>query len=36
VRRIYFHRVMDELFGSLDDAEKSEIRFDDYVLTQGS
>ena len=34
VRKVHFHRIMGELFSSIGDSEKDEIRFDDFVLTQ--
>ena len=36
VRRIYFQRIMAELFSSISDPEKEEVRFEDFVLTQDS
>ena len=36
VRRIYFQRIMAELFTSISDPEKEEVRFEDFVLTQDS
>lgn len=33
VRRIYFQRIMAELFTSISDPEKEEVRFEDFVLT---
>jgi len=36
VRRVYFQRIMAELFTSISDPEKEEVRFEDFVLTQDS
>jgi ArsR family transcriptional regulator len=36
VRRIYFQRIIAELFTSISDPEKEEVRFEDFVLTQDS
>ena len=36
VRRAHFHRIMHELFNSIGDPDKEEIRFQDFVLTQES
>lgn len=35
VRKTHFHRIMDELFQSISDPDKEEIRFDEFVLTHG-
>jgi ArsR family transcriptional regulator len=34
VRRIYFQRIMSELFNSISDPANDEVRFEDFVLTQ--
>ncbi|MBD3675714.1 MAG: metalloregulator ArsR/SmtB family transcription factor [Planctomycetaceae bacterium] len=34
VRRVYFQRIMSELFSSISDPEKEEVRFEEFVLTQ--
>ena len=34
VRRIYFQRIMSELFSSISDPVKEEVRFEEFVLTQ--
>lgn len=34
VRRIYFQRIMAELFSSISDPVKDEVRFEEFVLTQ--
>lgn len=34
VRKSHFHRIIGELFDSISDPDKDEIRFDEYVLTQ--
>ena len=36
VRRDHFRRVMEEIFQSMDEGDKPEIRFDDFVLTHES
>jgi ArsR family transcriptional regulator, arsenate/arsenite/antimonite-responsive transcriptional repressor len=36
VRRTHFHRIMEELFDSISDSGKEEIRFDHFVLTHES
>ena len=33
VRKTHFHRIMEELFGSITSEQADEIRFDDFVLT---
>lgn len=33
VRKIHFHRIMEELFSNITSTENEEIRFDDFVLT---
>ncbi len=33
VRKSHFHRVIEELFKSIGDHEKEEIRFDEFILT---
>lgn len=33
VRRNFFHSVMEQLFESITDADRDEIRFDDFVLS---
>jgi ArsR family transcriptional regulator, arsenate/arsenite/antimonite-responsive transcriptional repressor len=33
VRQSHFHRIIEELFQSISDPQKDEIRFDDYVVT---
>ena len=35
VRKTHFHRIMDELFQSISDPVKEEIRFDEFILTHG-
>jgi ArsR family transcriptional regulator, arsenate/arsenite/antimonite-responsive transcriptional repressor len=34
IRRTHFHRIMGELFQSINSAGADELRFDDFVLTQ--
>lgn len=34
VRKTHFHRLMQELFSSISEHDRDEIRFDDFVLTQ--
>jgi ArsR family transcriptional regulator len=36
VRQQHFHRLMEELFQSLGDTDRDEIRFDNFVLTHES
>ncbi len=36
VRNKYFHRVLQEVFGSLTNHQADEVRFDDFVLTYES
>ena len=36
VRQSQFHRLMEELFQSISDPNKDEIRFEDFVLTHNS
>ncbi len=33
VRRLHFHRIMEELFQGISDPDNDEFRFDDFVLT---
>lgn len=33
VRQSHFHRIIEELFNSIGDPEKDELRFDEYVVT---
>lgn len=36
VRAMHFHRIMSELFESISDPSKDEVRFDNFVLTQAA
>ena len=36
VRRLHFHRVMEELFQSITDPDNEVIRFDDFILSHDS
>ncbi len=36
VRQQHFHSLMEELFQSMGDTDRNEIRFDDFVLTHES
>ncbi|MGH7201730.1 MAG: ArsR/SmtB family transcription factor [Planctomycetaceae bacterium] len=33
VRKVHFHRIMEELFHSISDPQTDKVRFDDFVLT---
>ncbi|GAB4135968.1 MAG: hypothetical protein Tsb009_02770 [Planctomycetaceae bacterium] len=36
VRQSHFHRIIEELFKSIGDPSKDEIRFDEYVVTHSN